>query len=201
MTIRHCACSCGQLHLAIEGESVRISMCHCLECPRRTGAVISNQARYWREQITFAGKATTWERTAESGNGLTFYFCPTCGSTVYWENKGFPGYVAVAIGNLAGANFPAPAIGVWEDRATPGSLCRPTLLPNAWRSKDDKTTRKTHLKFRGISSPHLRSALGHARPIGALVECPILSVADIARVGQSSGFTARQNAFNDLGRV
>jgi hypothetical protein len=44
MTIRHCACSCGQLHLAIEGEPVRISMCHCLECPRRTGAVISNQA-------------------------------------------------------------------------------------------------------------------------------------------------------------
>jgi hypothetical protein len=86
MTIRHCACSCGQLHLAIEGEPVRISMCHCLECPRRTGAVISNQARYWREQITFAGKATTWERTAESGNGLTFYFCPTCGSTVYWES-------------------------------------------------------------------------------------------------------------------
>ena len=115
MTIRHCACSCGQLHLAIEGEPVRISMCHCLECPRRTGAVISNQARYWREQITFAGKATTWERTAESGNGLTFYFCPTCGSTVYWESKGFPGYVAVAIGNFADANFPAPTIAVWEE--------------------------------------------------------------------------------------
>jgi hypothetical protein len=45
------------------------------------------------------------------------------------------------------------------------------------------------------------SLMGHARPIGALVECPILSVADIARVGQSSGFRARQNAFNDLGRV
>ena len=67
MTIRHSACSCGQFHLEIEGEPVRISMCHCLECQRRTGAVISNRARYRREQITFAGKATTWERTAESG--------------------------------------------------------------------------------------------------------------------------------------
>ena len=38
MTTRHAACSCGQLHLVIEGEPARISMCHCLECQRRTGA-------------------------------------------------------------------------------------------------------------------------------------------------------------------
>jgi hypothetical protein len=40
-------------------------MCHCLECQRRTGAVISNQARFPREQVTIAGKATAWMRTAE----------------------------------------------------------------------------------------------------------------------------------------
>ena len=62
----------------IEGEPSRISMCHCLECQRRTGAVISNQARFRREQVTFAGKAMAWMRTAESGNALTFHFCPTC---------------------------------------------------------------------------------------------------------------------------
>jgi hypothetical protein len=111
MTSRRAACSCGQLHLSIEGEPSRISMCHCLECQRRTGAVISNQARFGREQVTFAGKATAWTRTAESGNALTFHFCPTCGSTVYWEGEGFPGYVAVAIGSFADPNFPAPTIG------------------------------------------------------------------------------------------
>jgi hypothetical protein len=90
-------------------------MCHCLECQRRTGAVISNQARFRREQVTFTGKATAWMRTAESGNALTFHFCPTCGATVYWEGEGFPGYVAVAIGNFADPKFPAPTIGVWEE--------------------------------------------------------------------------------------
>ena len=54
MTTRRAACSCGRLHLTIEGEPSRISMCHCLECQRRTGAVISNQARFRREQVTFA---------------------------------------------------------------------------------------------------------------------------------------------------
>jgi len=119
MTSRRAACSCGQLHLSIEGESSRISMCHCLECQRRTGAVIGNQARFGREQVTFAGKATAWTRTAESGNALTFHFCPTCGSTVYWEAEGFPGYVAVAIGSFADPNFPAPTIGVWEESRHP----------------------------------------------------------------------------------
>ena len=119
MTTRRAACSCGQLHLTIEGEPSRISMCHCLECQRRTGAVISNQARFGRDQVTFAGQATTWTRTAESGNALTFHFCPTCGSTVYWEGEGFPGYVAVAIGNFADPNFPAPSIAVWEESRHP----------------------------------------------------------------------------------
>ena len=39
----------------IEGEPSRISMYHCFECQRRTGAVISNQARFRREQIAFEG--------------------------------------------------------------------------------------------------------------------------------------------------
>jgi hypothetical protein len=115
MTTRHAACSCGQLHLAINGEPARVSMCHCLECQRRTGAVISNQARFRRDQIAFSGEAATWRRAAESGNALTFHFCPTCGSTVYWEGAGFPGYVAVAIGNFADPDFPAPTIEVWTE--------------------------------------------------------------------------------------
>src|SRR3974390_242261 len=90
MTTRRAACSCGQLHLAIEGEPMRIWICHCLECQRRTGAVIGNLARFRREQITFNGTATAWKRTGESSNTLTCYFCPTCGSTIYFENEAFP---------------------------------------------------------------------------------------------------------------
>ena len=129
MTTRHAACSCGQLHLTIEGESARISMCHCLACQRRTGAVSSNQARFRREQVTFTGKATTWNRTAESGNVVTFHFCPTCGSTVYWESESFPGYVIVAIGNFADPNFPAPTVSVWEESRHPWVLLPPDTPP------------------------------------------------------------------------
>ena len=115
MTTRRATCSCGQLALTAEGDPVRISMCHCLECQRRTGAVLSNQARWPRERISVSGNAMAWRRPAESGNRLTFHFCPVCGSTVYWDNDGFPDVVTVAIGAFADPGFHSPAIAVWEE--------------------------------------------------------------------------------------
>ena len=130
MTAQRAACSCGQLHLTIEGEPVRISMCHCLECQRRTGAVLSNQARFAREQITFAGTATQWTRTAASGNALTFRFCPGgAAPPCIGPAKGFPADVAVAIGAFADPAFPAPTIAVWEECRHPWVTLPPNTPP------------------------------------------------------------------------
>ena len=90
--------------------------------PLRTGAVISNQARFPREQVTFAGKATSWMRTAESGNALTFHFCPTCGSTVYWIRRR-------CHRQLRRPNFPAPTIAVWEESRHPWVSMPPDTPP------------------------------------------------------------------------
>jgi hypothetical protein len=129
MTTRRAACSCGQLDLTIEGEPVRISMCNCLECQRRTGAVISNQARFHRNQVTINGQAKKWKRTAESGNELTFHFCPICGSTVCWENNGLSGNILVAVGNFADPSFPAPTIAVWEETRHPWISLAADVMP------------------------------------------------------------------------
>lgn len=115
MTTRRAACTCGQLSITVDGAPARISMCHCLECQRRTGGVLSNQARFRRAQVMeIAGRATECTRSADSGNTLTFRFCPVCGSTVYWEGTGFPGFVAIAIGTFADPDFPAPTLSIWE---------------------------------------------------------------------------------------
>jgi hypothetical protein len=104
-------------------------MCHCLACQRRTGAVISNQARYRNDQVTIAGKSTEWKRKGDSGNAMTFHFCPTCGSTVFWENAGFPGLVRVAIGNFADPSFPGPTLAVWEESRHPWVNLPPDTPP------------------------------------------------------------------------
>lgn len=113
---RQASCSCGQLEVACEGEPVRISVCHCLSCQQRTGSVFGVQARFPREQVRVRGSASHFTRVADSGNSVTFHFCPTCGTTVYWELGGFPGLLAVAVGAFADRDFPKPRYSVYESR-------------------------------------------------------------------------------------
>jgi hypothetical protein len=116
MATRHAACSCGNVQVVCDGDPVRVSICHCLECQRRTGAVFGSQAWFSREQVTFAGNTTQFTRQGDSGRSVTFQFCPTCGSTVYWEAEAFPGMVAIAVGSFADPTFPAPSASGWERR-------------------------------------------------------------------------------------
>lgn len=113
---RRAECLCGELRVICTGEPARVSMCHCLECQRRTGSVFGVQARYPRERVKVEGASAQFAREADSGNRLTFHFCRNCGTTVYWEGQGFPDLYAVAVGTFADPNFPAPKIAVWESR-------------------------------------------------------------------------------------
>ena len=120
MTTRQASCSCGQLRVTCEGEPVRRSMCHCLECQKRTGSPFGVQARFRREQVTaIEGKATEFERISDEGNRVRFRFCPECGSTLYWTLSDLPDLVAVAVGGFADRDFPAPRISVYESRRHP----------------------------------------------------------------------------------
>ncbi|KQZ56861.1 MULTISPECIES: GFA family protein [unclassified Lysobacter] len=115
--IRVATCSCGQLRLACEGEPVRVSVCHCLECQRRTGSAFGVQARYPRERVRLLeGRSGRFERRGDTGSLASFRFCQDCGSTVYWELEAVPGHVAVAVGNFAEPGYPAPAHSVYEVR-------------------------------------------------------------------------------------
>lgn len=116
MAIIHAACSCGQLNLACDGAPIRISMCHCLACQRRTGSVFGTQAWFTPGQISITGNASIFTRTAGSGRLVTYRFCLTCGSTLYWEAEAFPGLIAVAVGTFADPTYPPPQRSVWERR-------------------------------------------------------------------------------------
>lgn len=127
MTGRVASCSCGQLRLTCEGEPVRISICHCLECQRRTGSVFATQARFPREQVTIEGRSGQWTRRGDSGGAATFRFCPACGSTVYWEPAEIPDFMVVAVGMFADPSFPPPRVSVYEERQHPWSLAAAAL--------------------------------------------------------------------------
>lgn len=119
METRRAACSCGQLRLVTDGEPYRISICHCLDCQRRTGSPFGAQARFRADQVTIEGRSTAYLRTADSGNRLEFHFCPDCGSTVYYVPETEPGVIAVPVGAFADPSFPPPRVSVYEERRHP----------------------------------------------------------------------------------
>jgi hypothetical protein len=117
MATRRASCSCGQLTVEVGGDPVRVSICHCLACQRRTGSVFGMQARWPREQVRIEGDATEYVRISDEGEERSFFFCPRCGATVYYRPD--PEHIAVPIGAFADPKFPAPRVSVWEDRMHP----------------------------------------------------------------------------------
>ncbi len=116
MSTRHAACSCEQLRLTVEGEPVRVSICHCLACQRRTGSAFGVQARFDAEQVTTEGASRQYIRVSDTGGEAVFHFCPDCGATVFYTTDASPGVVAIPVGAFADPSFPAPTRSVWEER-------------------------------------------------------------------------------------
>lgn len=119
MVRRRASCSCGQLSATATGDPVRISICHCLDCQRRTGSVFGEQARFPATEVEIEGASSSWTRTADSGKLITFHFCPTCGSTVFYQPEQEPDLIAIPVGAFADPTFPAPGVSVYESRRHP----------------------------------------------------------------------------------
>lgn len=116
MTVRHAACLCGRISLGCRGEPVRISICHCDECRRRTGSAFGVQVRYEASATTASGDASEYVRIADSGRQSRHRFCPDCGTTVWWTMERDPGLVVVAGGTFADRALPAPSVEVYAER-------------------------------------------------------------------------------------
>jgi hypothetical protein len=125
---RKASCNCGKLSVTYEGpDPDRISLCQCNDCQRRTGSVLSAQARLPVEHVTAEGKSKTWTVPADSGKpasrcdsmGATYHFCPECGSTLYWEIDGSPDLLGVAVGAFTDPTFPPPMVSGFEAYGRP----------------------------------------------------------------------------------
>jgi hypothetical protein len=116
MKRRLASCCCGQLRIVCVGEPQKVSLCHCLDCQRRTGSTYGIAAFFPRGKTSVEGQASRYKRSSDGGHIITFHFCPKCGSTVFWEPERKPDAFAVAVGAFADPSFPAPTQSVWNER-------------------------------------------------------------------------------------
>lgn len=116
MASRLASCTCGRLSVRVEGDPIRVSVCHCLACQRRTGSVFGAQARFARSSATISGQGKDFLRIGDEGSKVTFTFCPECGATVYYVMDGNQDSIAIPVGAFADPAFPAPTFSVYEER-------------------------------------------------------------------------------------
>ena len=107
-------CLCGALKLTAQEPSKLTVACHCFACQRRTGSPFGVGAFYGSDTVEISGAATEYVHVGDSGRRVRIYFCPTCGSTIYWKPDALPSMICVAVGALAAPDFPAPMFSIFE---------------------------------------------------------------------------------------
>lgn len=110
-------CQCGELQVKCEGEPQHIFMCYCESCQRRTGTSYNLSAWFPKKDTIIEGETKQYVRIGDEGTKITFHFCPTCGSSVYWDASGdLSELFGLAVGCFVEADFPAPTVSFYGER-------------------------------------------------------------------------------------
>jgi len=113
---RTCECRCGAVSLICKGEPQRTAVCHCFECQKRTGSVFGVQVRFLTEQVSLQGEVSSFSRISDSGNEVSYQFCPNCGTTMLLQVSASPESLVVPLGLFQERDFPTPSFSVYEER-------------------------------------------------------------------------------------
>jgi hypothetical protein len=79
-------CLCGAVRYRVEGDLRRLAACHCSQCRRSSGHFLAG-ATADRASLTVEGEVAWYESTPGK---VRRGFCPTCGSSLFWERIGAP---------------------------------------------------------------------------------------------------------------
>ena len=93
-------CACGAVRFEIAGEPLAMSHCQCRDCQRISGTGHGSYLVFNRADMKLEGKTSQWGVIADSGNGKTREFCPTCGAPLHINFAAMPGIVAVHAASL-----------------------------------------------------------------------------------------------------
>lgn len=95
-------CVCGFLRYVTHGDPLRVVVCHCTWCQRRTGTAFAVEPMFKAEQIEILGGPPTKYRhiSDESGRWLDVEFCPKCGTNIGFTLEWRPGLRAVDAGTF-----------------------------------------------------------------------------------------------------
>lgn len=86
-------CVCGAMRFSAKDEPLRVTICHCAWCQRRTGTAFGTEVVYDVSQVEVTGaELGRWRHVSdESGRWLDIEFCRRCGSNLGFTLEAAPG--------------------------------------------------------------------------------------------------------------
>ena len=137
-TIVRRACLCGSVRYQCEGNLGPAHYCHCEDCRRCTGSIniaVQVEARSFR---IIAGSPRGFTKQADSGNSLTRYFCPECGSPLYTVSPVHPDVLYVKAGTLDDPRLVQPRRQNWMQSRVSWTTIDPAL-PSSPKNPEART--------------------------------------------------------------
>ena len=110
-------CLCGSVTLTIASEPIGTRQCWCRQCQRIAAGGPTHNAIFTAEDVVLTGQLASASWSAASGNRLTFYFCPSCGTQIYAQSSARPNLKTVRLGAIDEPHGLKPQVIIWTDDA------------------------------------------------------------------------------------
>jgi hypothetical protein len=102
-------CLCGAVRFQTHGQPAKTVLCHCRYCQARTGSAFGLAIYFKTEQVEIlTGELKSYPFQTESGRSFTTRFCPTCGTSLFWNTA-----AGADMTGVAGGCFDPPTF--WYD--------------------------------------------------------------------------------------
>lgn len=107
-------CNCGQVRYEVDGEPLRVGICHCGNCRKDSGSAFSFFAIWPRDAVALSGELGCWQSRAGGDR-----FCPKCGSSLFCWSDGSE-EIEIKLGSLdTPPSALAPGYELWTIRREP----------------------------------------------------------------------------------
>lgn len=121
-------CSCGDVRYEITAEPLGAGQCYCRDCRYANGGGPANAFVVPEDSLRIIkGTPQGYESDSAKGNRAVRKFCPRCGTPLFGERSGAPGFAVVMAGSLDDSNLFKPTTIGWVSSAPGWAHIDPSL--------------------------------------------------------------------------
>ena len=135
-------CLCEAVRYSSSAELITTVHCCCRDCRKIGGTGHATHSVIPADSFELTGSVTEFSCTADSGNRISRYFCPKCGSAIYHTRDGMEGFVVVRTSSMDDPEIARPERVIYTGSAVSWDHLDPKL-PTFEKMSNVKPSRTT----------------------------------------------------------